>query len=507
MQLYKAKDLELARTKIPDLVNEVDNKKLDIFEPTRDKRNAVNDLIFDFIKENKRKIYGGYAQNKVIVKKNPKDAFYAKDNIADIDFYSPDPITDLMKICNILHEKGYSYVHGREALHKETYTVTFNFVAACDISYIPSNIFHRIPFIEIDGIHYVHPNFTMIDFYREYTDAYHSSFRWEKTFPRVYLLQKYFPFNRATTSLKPFYKYDPKTKDLLKFLFDYMQGKDTFVLFGNYAYNKYLTESGIMKDKTLGKKYKLLDVPFYEVISTNYVQDGKDIYDKLKETFPDMKEDLTIVELYPFWSFLGYSAFYFYKDIPILFLTYYNRRCIPFQSTKDKMKISAYAHMILMTLILKARQRTLKDRDGERYYNIMLSHLIEMRNYYLDKNKKTMFDKTMFQEFIIGNCVGETMDPKVESNLERIRKYRSGKSTMFRYEPAYGVKEPGTTYMFPNSSGNPIRNPRNLQILIPSKKESDIVSSDEPEDVKIETQKKEMKRFRQKPSYEIVDQK
>ena len=46
-----------------------------------------------------------------------------------------------MKICNKLHEKGFKYVEGKEAIHKETYKVFANLENVCDISYVPKNIY------------------------------------------------------------------------------------------------------------------------------------------------------------------------------------------------------------------------------------------------------------------------------------------------------------------------------------------------------------------------------
>ena len=42
-------------------------------------------------------------KNKTIVKKNPKDAFYKEDELPDIDFYSPDPLRDVVDLSNKLH--------------------------------------------------------------------------------------------------------------------------------------------------------------------------------------------------------------------------------------------------------------------------------------------------------------------------------------------------------------------------------------------------------------------
>src|SRR3990172_8723129 len=189
MELYNNKDVEFVNEKIDDITDVIEHKKLEIFEPTKQELMDANKVVMQFIKDKKRKIYGGFAQNKAIVNKKPEDAFYDEDDIPDIDVYSPEPIKDLIELSDILHAKGFKHVDGKEAEHKETYKIFANYAKVCDLSYVPRNIYYKIPFIEIDGIQYTHPSFTYIDLYRMLTDPYFSSFRWKKIFPRLYKLQ------------------------------------------------------------------------------------------------------------------------------------------------------------------------------------------------------------------------------------------------------------------------------------------------------------------------------
>ena len=141
MQLYNENDVKLIEEKIDAITDEIERKKQDIFEPKKKEILEVNKIVLDYIKENKRKIYGGYAQNKLIVSKNSKDAFYDEDDLPDIDFYSPEPIKDLINLCNLIYAKGHKPVEGREATHKETYSIFMNYTNVCDISYVPKNIY------------------------------------------------------------------------------------------------------------------------------------------------------------------------------------------------------------------------------------------------------------------------------------------------------------------------------------------------------------------------------
>jgi len=390
-----------------------------------------------------------------------------------------------MNISDILYKKGYKYVEGTEAQHKETYSVFVNFHNACDISYVPKNIYHKIPFIEIDGIHFTHPSFIMIDMYREYTNPYFSSFRWLKTFPRMVKLQKYYPFNKATkplSDISEIKKLDANSQkihsNIIGSIFEFLKNRESVVLFGKYAYNQYLHESDIMKDKTLGDKYKYVDIDHYQFISIDYKKDALELLDHIYKKFPEQKDDITIVEYYPFWMFLGYSAQIFYKGVPIFYIVNYNRKCVTIKKVKpyifDKksakltdskslINICSYSFQLLMTIILAFKNKVDGDSQKYQFYNIMISHLVEIRNYYLKKNKKTMFDNTLFQEFM-EDCIGEIEDPVRESRLERKMKAKEKKGPIvFRYHPEDGKKE--SNYRFPNSSGNPIRNQNNFRII------------------------------------------
>lgn len=483
MELYTEKDVEMLKDKIEDIEKTVEDKKANLVEPTVDQRLAVQKIIMDFIRKNKRKIYGGFAQNQLIAAKNPKDAFYEEGKIADLDFYSPDPISDMIELSNILDDNNFPYVRAEEALHAETYKIFVNLTDECDISYVPTNVFHRIPFVEIDGIHYVHPTFILIDMFRMYSDPLGSaSFRWGKTFPRLHTMLKHYPTSPVKGKLPNTFKtpgdLKSQTNKLKNTIFDWIKSKSSLILYGNYAYNVYLNESGIIKDSKLGKNYTMEDIPFYEIISNNYREDGKDILKTLQEKHKDMAKDIKVVEYYPFWQFLGYNATYFYKDQPILKLVHYNYRCtsvkkVPaydfidgkVKETNGSVLITSFVATLMMNITTSFRYRVNKEGDKYHFYNVMGSHLVEMRNYYLDKHKKTIFDKTVFQEFIT-DCFNEKewIDPMRKSRLERTNKAKMGKLVIFRYDPETR-KAPKKKFQFANTSGNEIKNPKNYRII------------------------------------------
>ena len=481
MELYTLRDVELVNSKIDDITDIIEKKKLHIFEPTKKEIMEANEIVMEFIKTHKRKIYGGYAQNKVIVSKNKNDGFYDEDDIPDIDVYSSEPIKDLVELCNILKSKGFKNVMGQEALHKETYKIFVNQANVIDLSYVPRNIYNKIPFIELNGINYVHPSFVYIDIYRMLTDPYFSgSHRWKKIFPRLYKLQKYFPFNKPTKGLNNAYDVPNDKKEIInkinKIILDNIINNDNYIVVGQYAYNYLLDESSIMKDKKLGDKYKLIDIPFMQIISTNYIPNTVTIIQKLQEEFKNDQNKITYKEFYPLWMFTGYSTVIYYDNFPILHITSHNNKCVPTKIVKAKfynngkgenindksfVQLGCFDFILLINLISGFRVKVNSVEEKQHYHNIMTSHLIEIRNYYLEKNKKTLLDESLFQTFI-PDCVGETMDPMRESRLIKDKKYKEGKLVVFKYNPETPKSAPD--YQFANTSGNEILSAKNFKI-------------------------------------------
>ena len=112
-------------------------------EPSLSEYKKVNKIIVDYIIKNNRIVYGGFGWNELIKDKNPDDAIYHKDLIEypDIEFYSFEPIKDMIKLCDLLHESNFSYVLGEEANHHETYSLFVNNQNYADISYMPKILY------------------------------------------------------------------------------------------------------------------------------------------------------------------------------------------------------------------------------------------------------------------------------------------------------------------------------------------------------------------------------
>lgn len=475
MELISKKDVELLDDKYAkDIMKQALKKQIEIIEPHEEEIKKISSIIINFLKDRKRKIYGGYALNLLIKEKNSADAIYTDEDIPDIDFYSPEPINDLVQLSNIIYKSGFNNVMGREALHKETYSIKVNGQLYSDITYVPKNIYNRMPYREIDGLNVIGPEFMMIDYYRMMTD-FTSYWRIEKAVNRFYLLQKYYPLPYINSPIT-LPRQEANVINLLDTVLNFLRNNTSCITIGFYAYDQFLKNSDILSSKTASaKKFKYLQVPYYEIIATEYKTDSINLIKFLKESHPFLVDDIHIIEYYPFFQYLGYSVQIYYKKTLLAHVYSNNKRCVPYISVPaDKfgnkeiikglgtIQIGTFSTVVLYLLIMIMKARVDQDKTTKDLYYTLISHLIEMRNYYFTKTGKTIYDKTIFQDFIM-ECKGIPLTP--ERERQQIIEYRKkhNKRLIYSYDPQEGEQE-SSTYRFLNSSGNAISNIKNLRL-------------------------------------------
>lgn len=463
----------------PKIMKKVGRKKLEEMEPTIDEINQVNGIIVDYIKKNKRKVYGGYALNKLLVTKNPSLAIYDELDTPDIEFYSPDPLGDLTKLCDKLAEAGFKNVVGQEAQHKETYSIFVNYQLYCDISYMPSNIYAKARFIQADGFNLIHPWFMIVDYFRMFTDPMVSYWRLEKHFARYLKLQKTYPLPliNKPVEITPF-----KADNLhltINMLEDFLSNIPGTIFTGFYAYNYYLKYSDFSKKD---KRFSQIQMPYLEVYSTNYVEDGLKTIEYLKSLPEELSSKISHREFYPFFQFYGYNTVFYFElngdQIPILYLYSNNNKCISFKSVPyvkfDNIKlkssspeadktvdIGSFDFNILHALIILVKVRVDDDNDWNDILYTLINGYVAFRKYYFTQNNITLYDSSIFEGFVI-DCKGETIPPDREKRMLIQARKKLGKPAIYRYESGVS-KQPGS-YYFANTSGNEIRNEKNYKL-------------------------------------------
>ena len=465
-------DISILTKNWTSIIDKINKDKYILMEPSLDEKERVHSIILNYLKDNKRKIYGGYCLFELIKIKNVKDAeqIYKKDIIPDIDFYSPEPLSDVISICDILHKNGFKYVISREAMHHETYNISVNSIVYCDITYVPKNIYNKIPYKEVNKLILTHPHFLMIDYLRIFNDPMNSYWKFDndmKPFKRFVLLQKYYPIN--TTISKDFniiFKIDNDINKVLNDIYKFLLDNNDIIVQGLYAYNYFL-----MINNNKGN-----NIPYYELISINYKETCLSLLAILKTKYND---DINYTELFPFFQFTGYSTEIYFKDNLIVRIYCNNNMCIPYQKVfaynlntntiSDKyINIGTYTSILMYGLITIMRSKVCNDTYTKNLYYTFVINLINMRNVYLLKYKKTYLDNTIFKEFIT-DCIGKGIRPELMRKLLIENRKKNNKKLTFTYEPANNIndeqKDNILGYTFANTSGNIINNNKKLKLI------------------------------------------
>jgi len=489
MSIYDNYDLILFNQKIDHLMDIVNQKKLDVCEPTKTEIDAIYLIVLTFIKTNKRKIYGSVALDYLLGEKKATENIYSKYKIPDIDFYTPDPIGDLIKLCNELNEKEYKYVRGREAIHKESYSLYVNNRLYCNLTYMPKNIYNKTPFQNIDDIIIVQPQFLVIDYLRIINDPLVSYWRLKdkNAFERYFLLQKYYPFPYTNKEFD--ITIIDENKPILENILEFSKNRNSLIHSGGlFIYNYYIRAS-----KVNHTNIKITDPIFYEFVSTNYKKDSLELINDLKKTYPD----IVIKEYFPFFQYIGYSVAIYYNNDLVCIISDNNKKCVPYKTVlnnaTDKYYIGSYNYVLMTCMINLLKYKINNDTKMKNIYYIMTSHIITMRKKYLKSNKQNIFDKSLFEDFVL-DLQGSTIPPEKERQLiGEVRKKRN-KPYFFTYEPIKkDVKEDGENdveikseleikYIFFFTSGNLISNSKK-SILFGEEKNPEDVIEDVIEDV------------------------
>lgn len=451
--MYRIEDITKINENINKIQDEASMHYKTYYEPTLKESGEVYKAIKNFLIRKKRVTYGGFAQNMLIMYKNPEASFYKEVNgaffnwpdIADIEFYSPTPLQDIIELTEELYSQGFKNIQGKDGLHPETYKVFINFINYCDISYIPQHIHNSMPVIEINGIKCAHPHFMMVDAYRVLTDPMTSYWRLEKTLKRWQLILKYYPLDQKLKNEK--FKLE-NNDESLKYIKKKIIHKSKLVVVGFAAYNYYTSK--------VSKEDIIQEYSFYELISENLHHDAKHIYKVLKNKY---KDKITVKEYQPFFQFTDNKVEYFNNNKLILRLFGNNHRCTVYNySTKKHTHYGTY-NLVFMYLFFDYFYAFInRDKINTNLYNALIAKFHNNRNKYMDSHNITVLDKSPFQDFTF-KCYGVPVDMARQARLEM----KNRDKFRFTYIPS-GKPKQAPEYNFFNTSGNPIMNTKNLII-------------------------------------------
>jgi hypothetical protein len=460
------KDINIINDKLDIIIDKALVKKHQLVEPYVDEYVKVKSIIMDFIKNKKRIIYGGHAWNELIKSKSPSDAFYKENARVDVEFYSNNPIEDIVKLCNILYSKNFKYIQGKSAQHKDTYNIFVNFEQYCDISYMPSNVFHACMTETVNGFKLIHPKFILVDILRQFNDPILSYWRMEKTVRRGKTLMNIFPLELYTNNRYYQNKINNQIINLIQFLIEELNKIKSIMFMGNIAYNTYTNPTVNIYDQIT-----TYDNTPIEVISTRLKDDVFLIYNLILKFYIDsrkldkIEDKLTLDQYYPFFQFTDKRVDYKYDGK--VFLTVYgnNDICIPYNIIKLqinnmelKIKIGTF-NLLFMFYLVKFHLGYLHNNKEEKQENDnAMYNLLVARNKFLDENNKTVLDQTIFEDFK-PECMGLPVSSGRKMLLMRYNRKLTPKSYIQPYYPEDTKPYNTANYNFGNYSANIINNP------------------------------------------------
>lgn len=466
MNIYRTEDIQAITDKLDQIVDESETIRGKLLSPTLDDYKQGMQVIRDFIKKKKRIVYGGDAYDK-LVRNVSSDFIYKPISRKDIEFYTPEPIQDLIELCNLLHSKGFPWVQGSQANHDESYKIFVDFDNLCDLSYMPRNVFGNMPVLKIDGIIYSHPSWILVDIFRQYNDPISSYWRLkDKTFFRANILMKNYPLV-LNTSKKV--KKCNIHNDFKKEIFDLINSMDTIIFVGSICRNYYTT---LDND---------LDYSNMEIISRNFYKDAKIINKHIEKVLGKKHLSIKITMYRPFFQFWDEHVEFHLDGNCLLKIYGNNEMCIPYNNLyikKQKIKkLQVGGHyksinkddndhiirigtfiLALNHLLIHRHYSYINRTDNYKIFEHMMKNMLEKRNEYLEKNNMTVMDNSPYKEFVM-RCSGDTIDTMRAFRIRMNNKRKERKNTLFRYDPAtqkddYKYPE----FKFRNTSGNEYTN-------------------------------------------------
>jgi hypothetical protein len=444
--MYRDEDIDKIRENINKIIDDSHNEYKKNYEPTMTEVTKVYNAIKDYIIRTKKIAYGGFAQNTLLMNKNKSDSFYKIidgvfynfPDVADLEFYSPNPIKDMVELLEELYKQGFKHIEGKNGVHNGTYKIFINFINYCDIAYMPEYIYNNLPTITTNNnIRCAHPHFMVCDAYRIMTDPMTSYWRLEKAINRFNRLINYYPITNGKTADKSLHLLKPHS-DIMRYIRKNIVHNSKLIVVGFYAFDYYNNK---IIDSHQDKEY-----PYYELITDDIIRDAAMINKQLKTKLGD---NITTKQFSPFLEFFDRRVEFYHDNKLILRLFGNNKRCVVYRYSKNKTTYFGTYNLTYMYLLFDYFYNIINKNHAEtEIYSILLSKIAIIRNTYLENHNITVIEPSPFQDFTL-KCLGEPVDIIREFRLQK------NKSSKFNYKPS-GKMINIPKIIFDNISGNEI---------------------------------------------------
>ena len=413
MDIIRQKDIEVIKDNIDNILYESKKYIKNNFDVKLLDYNNVFNIILNYIKDNKKIIYGGFAIDLLIKYKDKNNFIYDDYDYKDVEIYTCEPLLDLKNICDLLHKKGYNNVLGKQALHQYTYTISVEFQKYCDISYIPKELYDNIPTVNINNYICTSPLLIYINKLSSITDLVGNDWRLDKDLKKMYELQKYYKIEFNKEKIEKIKRID------VDIIIEKLAKIKNIVIVGDYANNYY------RKLKIYNKVNKI------EIITDNYNNVINECRNILKNTFNKSIEEK---KYYKFFTFLDKRT-ELLIDNKVYFVIYNNyNKCIPYKILDNNIKISTFNFNLMYNIIIYLYNYIYKFDYNIKYYSNCILSLIKHRNKYFKNNNVNILDKSPFQDLVI-KCIGKSISINISSGLNKANRAKKNLKILFEYRP------------------------------------------------------------------------
>lgn len=391
----------------------IDIYKLKNINPKLDKLKQIYSLLTNYIKENELIIFGGLAINKFLPE-NDKIYEVTENTLPDIDVYSSNARKDIIKMSNMLFEKGITNIIAKDGVINNLNNVlllSYNIyiegdnglVEVMNCVNINNNIFNKIPKKKFNDLYFVKPEYQKIDMLLSLTNSITAYNRWEKDNSRFNLLNKYYPFIKN----KKFISNNKKNIDLELYLKPLHNQTD--VIIGGYIQFLFLI-----------KLSNLTNIP---KINISYIEIFTTDIEKYIKIYKNLINNCNIKLYETFTTILPEKYVLYQNNIPIVII--YNIKHRPTQFVKYKGYQLLSYDMLLMTCL--CHKYIFKISNDNKEY--MIYYLNLAREKFFKDNKKDIFSNTIFKSFVV-DCLGEYINMQFKFRTEKKISYKP-----FKYRP------------------------------------------------------------------------
>ena len=370
-------------SELKDLLLYVKEKNYKNTIPKREKRDKLTKYVIEYLKNTKRKIYGGTAINKFV-------KIYDDFEEPDYDVYTHEPKRDAIKLSHFLFNKDIKDVSVSRGVTEGTYKVFAFNLEAVDFSYMPKKMYDVIPFKIFDNLYYTDPEYLKIDLLLAIANPQKSIYLWEKILPRYIKLNNKFkninPNKQIRTS---------NNNDAINLISKIIINNKDIILTGLYAYR-------ILVSNTNVKNVFIPEINYLELLTQNPITVIKQIIDIYGI------KNITIKYYNKFLKIIPSKYVVYYNDKRLVNIYHLEDKCFPFIML-DNILISSFDYLQLYFFAMKYQGIIIKNDNLKILSEIIIYNLDYCRNQYLKKQNTTVINDKLLQSFVY-ECYGTEKD-------------------------------------------------------------------------------------------------